>query len=64
MNAQDRLGAAALRLATGSFIRRVRSEDDRRFQRNGGSNGTRLSRVEVVANRLEAIAERLEKALS
>lgn len=62
MSAQ--LAEVARRIGSLTSVIRTRSEDGVRIEVHGGSNGTLRARELAAVRRLEAVAEKLEKALA
>ena len=54
---------AVERIASLTNVMRVRREDAKRIENNGGLNGEMAAKVAVVAKDLRNFADRLEKAI-
>lgn len=57
-------GSVLLRIATATSVIRTRTQDTVRAEVNGGHNGDLDTRTLAAVRRLEAVAEKLEKAIS
>ncbi len=64
MNSHILFGSTLLRIATATSVIRTRNQDTVRVEVNGGYNGDLNQRTLVAVRRLEAVAEKLEKAIS
>lgn len=64
MTAAERLATVTRRMASATSIIRTRSDDGVRLVVHGGHNGELEARQLAAVRRIEAVAERLEKAIS
>jgi hypothetical protein len=64
MSPHARFGSTLLRIATATSVIRTRTQDGVRTEVNGGHNGDLNQRTLSAVRRLEAVAEKLEKAIS
>lgn len=63
MSPHARFGATLLRVATATSVIRTRNQDMTRAEVNGGRSGDLDQRTLAAVRRLEAVAEKLEKAI-
>lgn len=64
MSPGERLHSVTRRMASATSIIRTRSDDGLRLVVHGGRNGELEARHLAAVRRIEAVAERLEKAIS
>jgi len=64
MSPHSLFGSTLLRIATATSVIRTRNQDMTRAEVNGGHNGDLNTRTLAAVQRLEAVAEKLEKAIS
>ena len=64
MSPSERMVAATRKIACATSIIRTRGQDADRLEVHGGVNGDLVARQAAAVARIEAVAERLEKAIS
>lgn len=64
MTPDMQVGAALRRIAAATSVIRTRTQDDERRSAHGGRNGDLAGRTRLLVEKLEAVADQLEKAIT